>query len=171
MKFKLPVDGIIKKINKNKPSRIYLKKYDIIVFFDPFTKIDGCRFDYLEIGDQITIHQMREVNNKTNKYFMCQQIVIIDIQKKWNNILKNDKKYSINHNLASNPYFTRPEIIEPSAYHVKNVSITSNMNSRDKKIITFYNEGKTTRYIAKKIGLSQPQIVRIINSYTKNKGK
>lgn len=169
MELRLPIDGVINEINMDSLSKIYVKKFELIISFDPFTKIDGCNFEQLKIGDKISIHTIRKMAIKTKKYLRCDHMVIDDVQAKWNRILKEDTKYSINHHLEKNGNQIRPEIIEASVHQVKNVTIDSSMSRRDKKIITFYNQGKTTRYIAKKVKLSAMHVSRIIRSYIKDK--
>lgn len=169
MKLKLPTDGKIIELNMNKPSKIHLNKYNFIISFDPFTKIDGCRFDQLCEGDKISIHNMIEKKATNSKYFMCTHMVITDIHSKWNDILKNDSKYSIIHKLEKSCSEIRPEEIEPSIHQVKRIPITDEMSHRDKTIISLYHQGKPASYIAENVNLSKRHINRIIKSYKKDK--
>lgn len=165
MEFKLPADGVIKKLNKNRPSTIYLIKYDILVCFDPFTKIDGCKFNQLCEGDEIIVHNMDERTTTKGKFYMCKNIVLADVQKKWDNLLKNDNKYSIDHDLNSYDSFIPRETIQRSKHQVKKAKNPKNINSRDEKILFLYDQGKSFSFIAGKVGLSKSQVHRIVEAY------
>lgn len=169
-------EGVITKINDSLKSSYIECKTEIGIKrfkFNKLTKISGCKFKHLALGDKVLIKKM---NTKDN---FCLQIEILEIESVWDRVLKQDNKYSILHNLEYGPNSIRPEIITPTiasyattSAESKLVDIMEELKNSSKitakleyKVLSLYLEGKTFRGISELVDVSHMTCSRIIKKY------
>lgn len=115
------------------------------------TKIIGCKYKHLEVNDVVFV--------RLNRLNRVKEIEICNIEAKWERILLKDKKLKHIKNLESGK-FIKPEVIESQSKHyIKHQEKISKYldehkfkYGRYKKIMEFYNQGKSLSYIARKLG-------------------
>lgn len=162
------IEGEIIKIQKGlKPS--FIKSGNRKFKFNMLTNVSGCMFKHLDLGDKVLIKKVRTKGN------FCLHIQLLDVENKWNNILKSDDKYSIIHNLEYGPNGIRPEIITPTkvSYVTEKLNgvmeqIKEDNKSTSKlelKVLNLYLEGKTVRGISEIVKVSHMTCSRIIKKY------
>lgn len=151
------------------------------VLIDSRTVIAGCKLEYLTVGDELTCfnlthHRFKFTGTGNQKqFYKAKRIELKYLEEKWNDVLKKDTKYSIDHSLDINNSVIRPEIIKPTfvkhgMLHYEHFEqlIENNKikNSRHKKIIELHLKGFTTREIADQVkNCSYRTCARVIKKY------
>ncbi len=166
----LYVEGIIIDVNvecKTNPRtdyEIYSKvktKDGNVLSFNSKTKISGCKFKHLSIGDRVLVRSVEEVShNKRHKLKFVRILEVLDLEKKWENILRNDHKLNYI-KVREHGQIIAPQVINPDREIVINNQDKLHEYIRNfkfkKKIyktaLELYSKGKSYRYITTAIGM------------------
>lgn len=175
----LYVEGIIIDINVNCKTNprtdyeVYSKvktKDGKVLSFNSKTKISGCKFKYLSVGDRVLVRSVEEVShNKRHKLKFIKTLEVLDLEKKWETILKKDPK------LNYIKVREHGQIIAPQVINLDREIVINNQDKLDEHIRTFkfkkkiykialqlYREGKPFRFITSVIGMKTARSSELI---------
>lgn len=164
--------------NSNKSFFAESEKGDVVIINEN-TNIAGCKFEYLSVGDELICFNLTSIRSrlleKPSQYLKPKRVELKYLENKWNEILKQDKKYSIDHSLDIKDSMIRPEIIKPT--FIKNGMLNYEhfqqlidnkkiKNTTHKKIIELHLKGMSTREISEKVkNCSHMTCARILKKY------
>jgi hypothetical protein len=147
----------------------------MVFYFNKKTRIRGCTFKQLDLRDQVKVNRCIVVMLEDRKVMFCEEIEILNIEKKWDDILRKDKKYStISPSTLEVDSMIRPEVIKPSVhkcsdedYEKLQLILKTKLPKQHRKIIELFMDGKSTRQMGKAAGCSHEESRRIIKRYLK----
>ena len=155
---KLFVEGIITKLSTSSSTYCHISAKAEMYFFNKSTKIGGCKYDQLEVGDRVLIKKVNRNTMVSKQVPFVSLMDIVDIEKKWNSILNKDTKYSTI-NLSTiedkDKEIIKPERIEKDTrggvinYDAleEYLRVTKFKNEKEQKVMQLLWEGLSVRQI------------------------
>lgn len=154
------IEGIITKLNYLKEvdpdtdSEVYsfVKTRDgKTLKFNSKTKIAGCKFKYLSKGDRVLVRSVTRLRFRKGHFIKV--LELIDLEKKWESILKNDIKLNTKDIEYGN--IIRPEIIKIDRKRVvlKQEVLNDSIRNHDfkkikwKRVLELYSQGNSYQNI------------------------